>query len=67
MLSKKNVARSELDLTLNMILEAKQTNSLRKLMQELIYEAKSCLATLKQSEARTTLEMFVSAMIEDLK
>ena len=65
-LSKKKVTKNELEVTLNMILEARQINSLKKLMQELIYEAKSCLATLKESEARSILETFVSSMLEDL-
>jgi geranylgeranyl pyrophosphate synthase len=65
-LSKEKMTTKDLEVILKFVFEARQTKELKKMLQELIAEAISCLATLKRSKPKATLEMFVSAMLEDL-
>lgn len=65
-LSKEIITETDLGTVLNLTLETKKVKTLKKMMQNLIDEAKSHLTILPESEAKTTLVNFISPMLEDL-
>jgi len=65
-LSKEKITTKDLEVILESVFEASQTKKLKKILQELISEAISCLAKLRRSKPKATLEMFVSTMLENL-
>jgi geranylgeranyl pyrophosphate synthase len=65
-LSEERITEFDLEIILNMALGTKQVENLKKMMQNLIDEAKSYLTTLQKSEATSILEKFISSMLEGL-
>jgi len=65
-LSKQKITRMDLEAVLNLVCEARQVKDLKKTLQSLISETRSRLVALKKSRAKAILELFVSAMLEDL-